>query len=191
MKRMEPLNRDELLSLLKAARQSSTRDWCLLLLMYQHGMRASEVGQLLRSDLNEKDWTINVKRLKGSDKTLQVVYPNGVKLLDARKAIMEWLRERPAAAAYLFPNPQGGPLSRISVYQVYKKRAAAANLPAHKSAPHALKHSLGQHLHDSGQPIEVVAACLGHARIDSSRRYFDISFTDANHARRAAIAFQG
>jgi len=30
-------------------------------------------------------------------------------------------------------------------------------------------------------------ACLGHARTDSSRRYFDISFADANHARRAAI----
>jgi len=33
MKRMEPLNRDELLALLKAARESSTRDWCLLVLM--------------------------------------------------------------------------------------------------------------------------------------------------------------
>ena len=28
MKRMEPLNRDELLWLLKAARESSARDWC-------------------------------------------------------------------------------------------------------------------------------------------------------------------
>jgi integrase len=190
MKRMEPLNRDELLRLLEAARQSSKRDWCLLLLMYAHGMRASEVGRLLRSDINERDWTIDVKRRKGSLKTLQVVYPNGVKLLDARKAITEWMAERPASA-YLFPNPQDGPLSRITVYQIFKKYAAAAKLPDHKSAPHSLKHSLGQHLHDCGQPIEVVAACLGHARIDSSRRYFNISFADANHARRSAIAFQG
>jgi len=112
-------------------------------------------------------------------------------LLDARKAITEWLQERPAGAAYLFPNPRDSPLSRISVYAIFKKHAETAGLPAHKAAPHALKHSLGQHLHDSGQPIEVVAACLGHARIDSSRRYFDISFSDANHARRVAINFQG
>jgi integrase len=95
MNRMEPLSRDELLSLLRAARESSTRDWCLLVLMYAHGLRSTEAGQLLRSDLNERDWTLNVKRLKGSAKTLQVIYPNGVKLLDARKAITEWLQERP------------------------------------------------------------------------------------------------
>jgi type 1 fimbriae regulatory protein FimB/type 1 fimbriae regulatory protein FimE len=187
---MEPLNRDELLALLQAARECCTRDWCLLLLMYHHGMRASEVGKLRRADLNERDWTLNIERRKRSLKTLQVIYPNGVKLLDARKAISEWLQERPSGSAYLFPNPQDAPLSRISVFKLFKKHAATANLPAHKAAPHALKHSLGQHLHDSGQPIEIVAACLGHARIDSSRRYFDISFAEANHARRAAIAFQ-
>jgi len=189
MKRMEPLNRQELLNLLNAARQSSIRDWSLLLLIYSHGLRASEAGLLLRSDLNERDWTLNVKRLKGSDKTLQVIYPNGVKLLDERKALTEWLAERPIGG-YLFPNRQGASLSRIAVYNLFKKHAATAGLPKHKSSPHALKHSLGQDLHDSGQPIEVVAACLGHARIDSSRRYFDISFSDANHARRSAIAFQ-
>lgn len=186
MKRMEPLTRDELLSLLAAARQSNPRDWCLLLLMYSHGLRASEAGSLLRNDLNERDWTLSVKRLKGSEKTLQVVYPNGVKLLDARKAITEWLCERPAGS-YLFPNPHGAALSRISVYQIFRKYAKAAGLPNHKSSPHALKHTLGQNLHDAGQPIEVVAACLGHRRIDSSRRYFDISFADANQARRAAM----
>jgi integrase len=190
MKRMEPLNHDELLRLLKAARESSTRDWCLLTLLYHHALRASEAGQLLRADVNEQNWTINVKRLKGSNKTLQTIYPNGVKLLDARKALTEWLEQR-AHGAYLFPNPQGAPLSRISVYQIFKKHAATAKLPAHKSSPHALRHSLGQHLHDSGQGIEMVAACLGHARIDSSRRYFDISFDAQNHARQVAISFRG
>jgi len=188
MKKMEPLNRQELLNLLNAARRSSTRDWCLLLVMYSHGLRASEVGRLQRTDLNERDWTLSIERLKGSNKTLQVIYPNGVKLMDERKALTEWLAERPIGG-YLFPNPQGAPLSRISVFKIFKKYAAAAHLPAHKAAPHAMKHSLGQDLHNSGQPIEVVAACLGHKRIDSSRRYFDISFADANHARRAAIAF--
>jgi site-specific recombinase XerD len=190
MKRMEPLNRDELLRLLKAARESNVRDWCLLVLMYHHGLRASEAGSLLRSGVNETDWTLNVKRLKGSNKTLQTILPNGVKLLDARKALTEWLAQRPQGA-YLFPNPQNAPLSRISVYQIFKKHSRTAKLPVHKSSPHALKHSLGQDLHDSGQPIEIVATCLGHVRIDSSRRYFDVSFADANQARQAAINFRG
>jgi integrase len=186
---MEPLNRDELLRLLGAAREASTRDWCLLTLMYHHGLRASEAGSLLRSDLNERDWTLNVRRLKGSCKTLQAVLPHGVKLLDARKAVSEWLGQRPQHG-YLFPNPQGGPLSRISVYQIFKKHARAAGLPAHKASPHSLKHTLGQDAHNSGHGIEVVAAMLGHARVDSSRRYFDISFADVNQARRVAINYR-
>ena len=122
-----------------------------------------------------------------------MIFPNGVKLLDARKAITEWLAERPQTSGYLFPNPQAlraEPHQRLSV-SYSRSMPSTAGLPEHKSAPHAMKHSLGQHLHDSGQPIEIVAACLGHARIDSSRRYFDISFTDANHARRAAINYRG
>lgn len=190
MKRMEPLNRTELLSLLAAARESSPRDWCLLVLMYHHGLRASEAGGLLRSAVNENDWTIAVTRLKHSNKTLQSILPNGTKLLDARKALTEWLAVRPQNA-YLFPNPQGAPLSRISVYQLFKKHARTAGLPEHKSSPHALKHTLGQALHDSGHGIEIVAACLGHARIDSSRRYFDITYSAANQARQAAINFRG
>jgi len=187
---MEPLHLDELLALLKAARESSVRDWCLLVLMYQHGLRASEAGGLPRSAVNEADWTLTVKRLKRSNRTLQTILPNGIKLMDARKALTEWLAVRPQSA-YLFPNPQSAPLSRISVYQIFKKHARAANLPEHKSSPHALKHSLGQDLHDSGHGIEVIAACLGHARVDSSRRYFDITFTAADHARQAAINFRG
>jgi site-specific recombinase XerD len=74
---------------------------------------------------------------------------------------------------------------------MFKKHAKTANLPDHKSSPHALKHSLGQDLHDSGHGIEVVAACLGHARVDSSRRYFEITFAAANHARQSAINFRG
>jgi len=190
MKRMEPLNRAELLGLLKAARDYSVRDWCLLVLMYHHGLRASEAGSLLRSAVNEADWTLTVKRLKRSNKTLQAILPNGIKLLDARKALADWLAVRPQSA-YLFPNPQSAPLSRISVYLMFKRHAKTANLPDHKSSPHALKHSLGQDLHDSGHGIEVVAACLGHARVDSSRRYFEITFAASNHARQAAINFRG
>jgi integrase len=188
---MEPLTHDELIALLAAAKESSIRDWCILLLMYHHGMRASEPGRLRRSDLNERDWLLNVQRRKHSISGPQKVMPDGTKLLDARKALTAWLAERPQTSGLLFPNPQGGSLSRIAVYNLFKKHAETAGIPAHKAAPHSLKHSLGQRLHDSGAPIEVVAASLGHARIDSSRRYFDLTFDEVNDARRAAIAYRG
>jgi integrase/recombinase XerD len=186
---MEPLSRDELLTLLSAARESSLRDWALLLTIYAHGLRASEAGELKRADLNEKDWTLKIVRGKGSKTTLQTVMPNGEKLLNERKALDSWLSGRPNSP-YLFPNPAGGPLSRISVYNVIKKAAQASGLPGHKAAPHALRHSLGQAIHDSGQSIEVCAEILGHSRLDSSRHYYRISFQEANDARQVAINFR-
>ena len=41
--RMTHLTPDELLSVLKAARARSARDWAMVLLAYRHGLRASEV----------------------------------------------------------------------------------------------------------------------------------------------------
>ncbi len=41
--RMTILSPQEMLSLLKAARKRSTRDWAMILLAYRHGLRASEV----------------------------------------------------------------------------------------------------------------------------------------------------
>jgi integrase len=33
----------ELLAILRVARQSSTRDWAMILMAYRHGLRASEI----------------------------------------------------------------------------------------------------------------------------------------------------
>src|ERR1700738_4991406 len=94
MNRMQPLTRPELLAVLKAARANSVRDHALLLLCYAHGMRSSECGKLLLSDINVKDWTIRVRRVKGSLETLQLLSGNSERLLDERKVLAEWLTLR-------------------------------------------------------------------------------------------------
>jgi type 1 fimbriae regulatory protein FimB len=75
MNRMQPLTRPELLAVLKVARANSVRDHALLLLCFAHGMRASECGQLLLSDISTKDWTVRVKRVKGSLETCKSCQP--------------------------------------------------------------------------------------------------------------------
>src|SRR5260370_41605417 len=104
MNRMQPLTRPELLSVLKVAHDNSARDHALLLLCYAHGMRASECGRLLLSDISTKDWTVRVKRVKGSEETLQTLSANSEKLLDERKALIEWLAVRPNGSPFVFPS---------------------------------------------------------------------------------------
>lgn len=139
------------------------------------------------ADLNVRDWTLRIERLKHSKTTVQSVLPNAERLLDERKAIMEWLKFRPALGPYLFSKPNGGCLSRIQVYRLFRSYAEAAGLPETRRSPHALKHSLAQHMVDGRQDVARVQAALGHASISSSLQYFEVSPLQADEARAAAL----
>lgn len=70
------------------AAMESRRDRALFLIAYRHGLRASEVGLLHRTDFDEKQHRLNVHRLKGS-------LPGVHKMqADEVKALKEYLRER-------------------------------------------------------------------------------------------------
>src|SRR5437867_13073130 len=85
----------EVLSVLRFARAKDIREWAMVLLAYKHGMRASEICNLRLSDLDMKNESIIVSRLKGSLRTTQALTEHrGEPLLNELKALREWLRER-------------------------------------------------------------------------------------------------
>ncbi len=188
MNRMQPLTRPELLSVLKAARANSIRDHALLLLCYAHGMRSSECGKLLLSDINTKDWTVRVKRAKGSLETLQLLSGNSERLLDERRVLVEWLALRINNSPFLFPsrNKQGS-LSRVQVYRLFRSYCALAGIPDAKRGVHALKHTLGQRMADGGCDIKEMRLALGHRSITSTQMYFEVTAEQADKARQVAL----
>jgi len=74
--KMDFLSPDELLVVLRCAREHSTRSWAMILIAYSHGLRASEVCGLKLGDINIKNATIATKRLKGSFEDLNCVGRN-------------------------------------------------------------------------------------------------------------------
>ncbi len=56
----------EVLSVLRAAKANGAREWAMILLAYKHAMRASEVCNLRLDDIDLKNGSIVVDRLKGS-----------------------------------------------------------------------------------------------------------------------------
>ena len=187
MKAMQALTRHELLAVLRAARENNRRDFCLILIAYSHGCRATEAAKLKLANLNIRDWTLRIERPKHSKTTVQTILPNAERLLDERKAINEWLAHRPNLGPYLFSKPNGGALSRVQVYRLFRSYAEAAGLPEAKRGPHALKHALAQHMVNERQDVARVQAALGHASISSTICYFGISAQQAAEARAAAL----
>ena len=130
-RRLVALEPEELLALVKAAKQHSPRAHAMVLLAVRHGMRASEVTGLRLQHVNLKEGWIRVERLKGSLTTVQSLdrHP-GKPQLDEVRALSAWLRSRkPDGSDYVFNSSHGGRLDRTSFFRLWRTLAAAAGLP--------------------------------------------------------------
>src|SRR5947199_2671956 len=122
----------EVLAVLKAAKVKGCREWAMILLAYKHGLRSSEVCNLCLDDIDLKNGSIVVERLKGSLRTIQAVTEHrGEPLLNELKALREWLRQRPDDGSdYLFTSQKGGRLDRSQFFRLFQAIASEAGLPA-------------------------------------------------------------
>jgi site-specific recombinase XerD len=162
---------EELVRVLRVARQRRTRDWCMLLIAYRHGLRTTEVCGLRLSDL--KEGVLSVQRLKGSRKTEQPLYTHYREpLLDEVAALREWLRVRPNDGSdALFTSQKGGALDRCQFFRIFQSVAKAAGLSADKRHPRVLKYSLAWHLLAANADITAVSEILGHRSLSSTLQY--------------------
>ena len=187
--KMAFLSTDEVLAVLKASRERSSRDWAMILLAYRHGLRASEVCNLKLSDADTKNFALTIERLKGSLKTVQPLSEHrGIPLLDEVKAIKSWLSARVEdGSGYLFLSQKGGPLSRVQFFRIFQSIAEHIGLPAEKRHPHCLKHSLASHLVAGNVNLALVRQALGHRSINSTMIYVGTSDSQAAEAAQAAL----
>ncbi len=98
------LTQEELKHLL--AVMKARRDRAIFLLAHCHGLRASEIGLLQRTDVDNKQERITIHRLKGS---LSAVYPMQSDML---KLLRSYLRTRTDESPYLFISNHGAPIDR-------------------------------------------------------------------------------
>jgi site-specific recombinase XerD len=167
---MAVLSREEMFAVLKVARRRRTRDWCMLLVAYLHGLRTTEVCGLKLTDL--KNGALSVQRLKGSRWTVQPLYSNPEPLLDEIRSLREWLRERPAGASdALFTSQKGGALHRCQFFRIFQSIAKAAGLSASVRHPRVLKYSRASHLLDGNTSVAAVSEILGHRSLNSTLQY--------------------
>jgi len=170
MRRMTSLTPEELLRLLRAA-HARTRDWCMILVAYRHGLRTLEVCALKLSDV--ENGYIAVQRVKGSMGTLQPLSRNPYEpLLDEVVALQAWLAVRPNdGSAFLFTSQKGGGLHRTQFFRMFQTVAKRAGLPTHKRHPRILKYSLAAHLLGHKADITLISRILGHRSINSTLKY--------------------
>ncbi len=168
------LTQDELDALIAAAGTGSwhgRRDYALLALAAQTGLRVSELTGLHVNDVHLGSGPHVYCRGKGRRDRCTPLTPSTVRTLAA------WLRERRGQPDDpLFPTRAGKPLSRDAVARLLTKyvQLASKSCPTLKSktiSPHTLRHSAAMALVHAGVDPTVIALWMGHASPLSTRPY--------------------
>jgi site-specific recombinase XerD len=174
------LTQDELRRLFKVI--GSKRDRAIFLVAYQHGLRASEIGLLQRADVDTKQGSVSIHRLKGS---ISGVYPMQP---DVLKAIRSYLRTREDESLYLFLSNRQVPISRYTLHHLMQTYREVAGLPMEKRKFHCLKHSIATYLLDAGADLAFVKDWLGHANIQNTTIYARLSTATLDAQARVIFA---
>ena len=162
-------------------RENPIRDWAILHLALDSGLRVSEICALVIRDLvlDRGHASIIVRHGKG-DKKRGVRM--GMALRDHLDRFIEWKRAQGEAigpAAPLFVSARGGPLTRTAVYRIFRNCADAVGIPARFSI-HSCRHTYASMLYRaSSYNLRLVQKQLGHRSIQTTQIYADILNEDA------------
>jgi site-specific recombinase XerD len=162
---------DELLAAPNRNCWHGRRDYLLLLLAVQTGLRVSELAALRHQDVVFGVGAHVRCEGKGRKERCTPLRKETVRLLRA------WLRETPSAPANpLFPNARGGHLSNDGIQYLLEKhvksaRKACPSLRRKRVSPHVLRHSTAMDLLQHGVDHSVIALWLGHESTETTQIY--------------------
>jgi type 1 fimbriae regulatory protein FimB len=187
--RISYLSTTQLESLLKAAKECGNREWAMFLFAVCHGARASEIANLRLTDVNLKEGTVHIARVKGSLESLhQMSAVKGNAIFNEAAAFKAWLAERePDGDNFVFNSQKSTQLHRVTVNHLFRKVAKAAELPASLWHPHVLKHTTAMLLVEAGTNAFLIRQQLGHKSFDSTLAYVRPNDQQASQAAIAAF----
>ena len=172
------LTLNESLSLLDAVDgPHRERDYCILTLFLNCGLRISELIGLDVTDIHD-----DALRILGKGNKVRVVYLNqACKDALARYMAVRWpITGRDKNA--LFLSAQNQRISRSTVHALVKKHLSAAGLDSEKYSSHKLRHTAATLMLQNGVDVKAVQEVLGHEHLNTTEIYTHID----NEALRVA-----
>jgi site-specific recombinase XerD len=153
--------------------EESARNRAIVFLLYESGMRISELCSLTDELVNHKRRQAQVLRAKGG-KHRKVFWQSG-----AAAALGRYLLLRRGLSGGPLPlfrgcsiRNNGGAITADSVRATVKRIASAADLTLPKGAPlHSLRHGFAHAAIEGGAELSDLADLLGHADLETTRIY--------------------
>jgi integrase/recombinase XerD len=160
----EVLSEEEIIRLIQLpdGTKTSLRDRTMLELLYATGLRVSELTKLKKGDVNLEGGFVVASGKRSKER----VVPLGSY---SREALKRYLDSEKPKGLFLFPNRQGGVLTRQAVWKIIRKYATL--LEKGHVSPHTLRHTFATHLLEGGADLRAVQILLGHEDISTTQIY--------------------
>ena len=159
------------------------RDWMIIDLALQAGLRVGEISNLEIKDLfiDKGHSHIHIRQGKGNKSRLVTI---GESL---RNHLRRYLKERKSKSQNLFTSERSDHMSTSAIQKVVKKAMKNSNLPAHYSA-HSLRHTYATLLYrSSGNNLRLVQQQLGHSSVQTTTVYANVMNEDVEKAVNGII----
>lgn len=156
------------------------RDYCILTLFLNCGLRISElVG------LNLRDIQDDALRVLGKGNKVRIIYLNDA----CQEALQRYLEvRRPIAgrdANALFLSSRNERMSRATVHAMVKKRLSAAGIDASQYSSHKLRHTAATLMLQNGVDVRAVQEVLGHDHLNTTEIYTHVDNESLRIAAKA------
>jgi site-specific recombinase XerD len=148
--------------------------------MYASGARAQEICDLTVKDIaHDKNGNAILTLLgKGSKPRRVKITADATALLDKYIAYRK-ISDRPNR--HVFSSQRNEQVSVVCIEEIFEKyekmakRTHPDKFSAERYTPHVMRHTTATHLVEAGVPLAVVKNILGHASIQSTQVYVEIS----------------
>ena len=176
------LSLDESIDLLESVDgKNATRDFCILTLFLNCGLRISELVNLNVTDVRD-----NQLRVLGKGNKERILFLNDACV----KAIQDWMIDRNALTLIdqnaLFVTLQNRRrISVAAVHKLVKKHLADAGLDSTQYSAHKLRHTAPTLMLQNGVDVRTLQEVLGHDHLNTTQIYTHVDNDDLRAAARA------
>jgi integrase/recombinase XerC len=138
----------------------------ILNLLYQTGIRRSELTGLKNSDVDLFNSEIKVLGKRNKER----IIPISIDLKRNLETFLSVKGDKNLNSEFMFVSEKNKVLTDSQVYTVVKKYLSLVTT-LHKKSPHVLRHTFATHLLNNGADINAVKELLGHANLAATQIY--------------------